>query len=79
MTIEDAMNNIATSIAKEEEALTKLTTIEAQKIQKFIDEGATSEELIKVNESVNATTAIIEDLNKILKEKLAIITPFLNK
>lgn len=78
MTINEAMENIAKSISKEQDALAKLLEAETNKIQKFIDEGATIEELEKVNESVNETTAIIEELDKVLKEKLALVAPFLN-
>ena len=72
MTFQEAINNIASSIKQEEDSLSELLKQEAAKIQKFIDEGASAEDLLKVNNSVTDTVQEIKKLEDVLKEKLNI-------
>jgi aconitase B len=79
MTFQEAINNIASSIKQEEDSLSELLKQEAAKIQKFIDEGASAEDLLKVNNSVTDTVQEIKKLEDVLKEKLTLIEPYINK
>lgn len=77
MSFQEVIKEIAKSIANEQTALTNLMKQEAAKIQKFIDEGATPEDLLKANDSVKNLVDETNDLDDILKDKLALITPYL--
>lgn len=78
MKFNDVILNVADSIKNEQESLTNLIKEEALKIQKFIDLDATDQELIDVNNSVNSLIEATNQLEEILKEKLNLITPYLN-
>lgn len=79
MTFQEVINAIAKSIANEEASLTELLKQEAAKIQKFIDGGATPEELLKVNESVKNLIDTTNELEDVLKDKLSLIAPYIQK
>ena len=78
MEFNDVIENIADSIKHEQESLTNLIKEEALKIQKFVDLDATDQELLDVNNSVNILIEATNKLEEILKEKLNLITPYLN-
>ncbi len=77
MTFQDAINEIAKSITNEQTALTDLMEQEAAKIQKFIDKNATPDELLKVNNSVKDLIDTTNKLEDVLKDKLTLITPYM--
>lgn len=79
MNFQEAINEIATSIVNEQTAITELLKQEAAKIQKFIDEGATADELLQVNESAQKLIDNANKLDKLLEDKLALIAPYLQK
>lgn len=78
ITFDEAIKNIAVSINKEQEALSELLETEASKIEKFVELDATPEELLEVNNSVNNMIEIINNFEEVLKEKLILITKYLN-
>jgi AICAR transformylase/IMP cyclohydrolase PurH len=78
MTFQEAINDILISINQEENSLANLLKQEAAKIEKFTNSGASAEDLLKINNSVNATVSAITDFEEILKSKLNLIKPYIN-
>ncbi len=77
-TFSEAIDNIASSIADEQEAISSLLDQEALKIQKVIDLGGTPEEILLVNQSVNNLIKEVNNLETLLNQKLELIKPYLN-
>lgn len=75
-TIDQALSAIVTSVAMEEVALSKLITAESEKV-KAVTAFGNADDIIAVNNSVASTMDKIAELQKILKEKLAIATSYL--
>lgn len=78
ITFDEAIRNIATSINNEQEALSNLLNEEALKIDKFIELGATPEELLEVNNSVTSMIDSSNIFNDVLKDKLNLIVSYLD-
>lgn len=82
LTTEEALNAIITSIALEECALSKILVAESEKIDfvtKKLKNGSKGDIklLLKTNQSVQETICSINDMQLILKNKLAIATKYL--
>jgi len=83
-TLEQALSAIVASIAMEEVALSRVITAESEKIELVVDCAKTKgcgcaniQDILAVNTSVMQTMKAITELQKILKEKLAIASKHL--
>lgn len=77
MSLEEVIQEIALSINNQQVSLNQLIQKEKEKIIFFIDNGATADELLQVNESVNKMIDEINKLEEILNQKLLLIAPYL--
>lgn len=77
MSLEEVIKKIAISINNEQLSLNELIKKEKEKIIFFVDNGATPDELLKVNESVNKMIDEINKLEVLLNQKLLLIQPYL--
>ena len=59
----EAITSVASSIIKEQEALTNLLNQEALKIKKLIEIGASENELLQVNNSITSMIATANTFN----------------
>ena len=78
ITFEEAMQNIANSIVKEQNALADLLSVEGTKVDKFIELNATPEELLEVNNSVTDMVNTTNTFDEVLTNKLILVTKYLH-
>lgn len=65
-----AINDIITSVALEQTALSHIINAEGEKIQKIVSKASSAEEMLAVNKSVNSMVKSITRLEMILQGKL---------
>lgn len=73
----DAAASLLQSIALEEAAIAHILNAEGEKLQKVISMDCGRKDLIEVNKSVEDMVDKITALEKVLKEKLELVTPIL--
>lgn len=74
-----AINDIITSVALEQTALSHVINAEGEKIQKIVAKATTAEEMLAVNKSVNSMINSITKLEIILQGKLELFEDCLCK
>lgn len=70
----EAITDIIESVALQQAGLSHILNAEGEKLQKAIENSATSEELLEVNSSVESMINSIARLELILQNKLALFS-----
>lgn len=79
ITLEETINLLLASIAFEELGLSHIINAEGEKMQDFIEKACTTEELLELNESVNALLKTITKKEMILQYKLEDVKKLIEK
>lgn len=74
VTREQAISDIIESIALQETGLSHILNAEGEKIQKAVAAAATTDELLAVNQSVQAMVNAVSRLEMVLQGKLELLT-----
>ncbi|MEG1581720.1 MAG: hypothetical protein RR334_00990 [Clostridia bacterium] len=78
-TLEQAINDLITSVALEETGLSHILNAEGEKIQAFVKmAGVTADQLLAVNASVQSMVSAISQLEMILQNKLSLFSGQIN-